>query len=64
MCKCSRILPETCYLLLSFVFFILNLFLAAGKVLQKNFKKRVAYFLKSPLLCGANLKFYDNVEVL
>lgn len=64
MCKCSRILPKTRYLLLSFVFFILNLFLAAWEVLQKNFRERVVYFLNSPLLCGANSKFYDDVEVL
>lgn len=63
MCKCSRILPKTRYLCLSFVFFILILFLAAWAVLQHNFRKRVAYFLNSLLLCGANSKFYDDVEV-
>ena len=64
MCKCSRILPKTRYLFLSFVFFILNLFLAAWEVLQKNFRERVVYFLNSPFLCGVNPKFYDDVEVL
>lgn len=63
MCKCSRILLKTRYLFLSFVFFILNQFLATWEVLQKNFRERVAYFLHSLLLCGANSKFYDDVEV-